>query len=540
MARINLIRSFLLMIIGAIGLWLAWPSISVTGLLFVGLVPFLLVEDHFFEDQQASGRLYLGVTYFGLLLWNTLTTYWVMKATIGGGLMAMIANSALMTIPFAGFHALRTRLNWPWGLAFTALVSLWLSLELLHLNWQLAWPWLNLGNGFAGQPNWVQWYEYTGAFGGSLWIWLANGLCFLVVKKGLKDGFQPKDRTFQSLIGLLIVCIAVPVAWSATFPSSYNGYHQAKATVVQPNVDPYEDKFDKQAYDDQLANLINLSESASDQKTDLVIWPETSLPDNYNEGRFLQEARVGKVMDFLAANPQFCVLTGLNSYVMYEHKATPTARTSNGNYYDVFNAAVALDTNKNPIFYHKSILVPGVERMPYPSVLGFLENLAIEMGGTSGSLGSQEEASVMPINDSLTVAPVICYESVFGGYVGDYVEKGANLIAVITNDGWWGDTDGYRQHFAYSILRAIEMRRSIARSANTGISGFILPSGEVIKATPYWEEAAVQAKLPLRKEKTFYAKFGDYIGYIGLTILVCLMVLASLQRLRLVPRFSEN
>lgn len=535
MARTDLLRSFGFTILGAVALWLAWPSINATYLLFLGLVPFLQLEAFFYQRPQASGKLFIGVIYSGLLLWNALTTYWVMKATIGGGLFALIANAALMTLPFVLFHAVRRRLRWPWGLAFLVLVCAWMSLELLHLNWQTAWPWLNLGNAFAARTDWVQWYEYTGTMGGTLWVWLVNGLLFSIISE-IMGGYLAKKALSLKLV-LLAIVLAGPLLYSASFPNTYTSSDKAQIAVVQPNIDPYEDKFNQKAYDQQLQNLLSLSRSVVDDSTDVVLWPETSLPGNHIESRFYREPRVQKVGDFLKANPALSLIAGLNAYLTYPGKATPTARKSNGSYYDVFNAAVAMDTAQTPVFYHKSILVPGVEQMPYPAVLGFLENLAIEMGGTSGSLGSQAEPSVMRIDSGLTVAPVICYESVFGSYVGDFVMKGANLIGVITNDGWWGDTDGYRQHFVYSKLRAIEMRRSIARSANTGISGFIRPNGQVIKATPYWEKAAVKHHLPLLQKLTFYARNGDYLGQLAAGIFGLLVLFTLSQKLRLVPRF---
>lgn len=535
MARTELLRVFSLAITGSLLLWLAWPSIDISILLFVGMVPFLFVEDLFQKKPEASGKLYLGVIYTGLLCWNALTTYWVMKATIGGGLFALVANAALMTLPFGIFHALRTRLRWPWGLAFLALVIAWIALELLHLNWQLAWPWLNLGNAFAAKTDWVQWYEYTGALGGTLWVWVVNGLIFILLNKALASTLSKK--AMLTYMGLLVVGLGAPILLSSAFPESYASSKKGSVVLIQPNVDPYEDKFNKKAYDKHLNNLINLSRSAIDSKTDLVLWPETSLPGSYQESQFYREARARKVQDFVEKNPSLTLITGLNTYVTYPGKATPTARESNGNYYDVYNAAAAIDTNQTPEFYHKSILVPGVERMPYPAFLGFLESLAIEMGGTSGSLATQDEPTVMRVDSHLTVAPVICYESVFGAYVGEYVNKGANLIAVITNDGWWGDTDGYRQHFVYSKLRAIEMRKSIARAANTGISSFIRPNGEVIKTTAFWEKAAIKDTLPLHEGKTFYVRNGDFIGYGALGAGVFLLGIAFLQRFRLIPRF---
>ncbi len=172
---------------------------------------------------------------------------------------------------------------------------------------------------------------------------------------------------------------------------------------------------------------------------------------------------------------------GVSSYKIYPDKehATITARERNGMLYDMFNTALFLGRTGEPQVYHKSILVVGVEKMPFIKYLGFLGDLVINIGGTSSSLGSQEEPTNFVTNSGLQVAPVICYESVFGGYVAKYVQKGAGLIFIITNDGWWKNTPGYKQHFSFARLRAIETRRSIARAANTGISCFINQRGDV-------------------------------------------------------------
>src|SRR5258706_1529504 len=149
--------------------------------------------------------------------------------------------------------------------------------------------------------------------------------------------------------------------------------------------------------------------------------------------------------------------------------------------------------------------------MPYPSVFGFLDKYSIDMGGMSGSLGTQDDRNVFA-HGNYKAAPVICYESIFGDFLSGYVRNGAEMIFIITNDGWWGNSPGYKQHAAYGRLRAVEFRRSIARSANTGISCFINQRGDVEQATPWWTEEVIKARLNKNDALTFYAKHGDYIG----------------------------
>ena len=151
--------------------------------------------------------------------------------------------------------------------------------------------------------------------------------------------------------------------------------------------------------------------------------------------------------------------------------------------------------------YHKSKLVPGVERLPFSSVLKYVEKYAIDLGGTTGSLGIDEEPSVFTLNTMVKPAPIICYESIFGEYVTQYVKRGATLLCIVTNDGWWGNTPGYKQHLSYASLRAIETRRFVARSANTGISGFVDDLGNITQQSKWWVPAALKQKVALNTYK---------------------------------------
>jgi apolipoprotein N-acyltransferase len=131
------------------------------------------------------------------------------------------------------------------------------------------------------------------------------------------------------------------------------------------------------------------------------------------------------------------------------------------------------------------------------------------------------------------VAPIICYESIWGEYVAKAVSKGAQFIAVITNDGWWGNTSGKDQHLAYAKLRAIETRRWVARSANTGISGFINQRGDVVKKSGWWVSTALEADINLNDELTFYVKYGDYIaqgGCYGSGLFALLLIINSFRK----------
>jgi len=245
------------------------------------------------------------------------------------------------------------------------------------------------------------------------------------------------------------------------------------------------------------------------------------------------------IRHFLADYPKAAYIPGIQCYKRYlpGEKLSENAREipGTGTYYESFNAAIQLDSTKKIPIYFKSKLVTGVEKMPYARYLHFLEKLTLKLGGTMRGWGTQNYRGVFfSAGDSTGVSPVICYESVYGEFVTGYVKNGASLIFVITNDGWWGDTPGYHQHAAYSSLRAIETRRSIARSANTGISCLINQRGEVLQKLGWWKRGALKGILNKNDEITFYVKNGDYIGrsacYMSLVIILLFLTRLIFKR----------
>ena len=166
-------------------------------------------------------------------------------------------------------------------------------------------------------------------------------------------------------------------------------------------------------------------------------------------------------------------------------------------------------------FYHKSKLVPGAESLPFASALSFLKPVFEHLGGATGSYGSQVEPGVFYSQSGIGVAPAICYETIWGEWIAGSVRKGAQFIAIITNDGWWEDTPGKDQHLDYAKLRAIETRRWVCRSANTGISAFINQRGDIVQQTKWWVKTAIKQDINLSSDLTFYVLHGDYLAEIG-------------------------
>jgi apolipoprotein N-acyltransferase len=511
---------------------LAWYW-NLTLLIFVAFVPLLILEKNI--SDSTSGKKRKGLfkySYLTFLIWNIGVTWWIFFVQFGkpGAVLAWVANALLMAVVFQFFSALKTRLNRSWSVWL--FIPIWLGWQFTHSLWDLAWIWLDLGNVFAFSYNWIQWYEFTGSSGGTLWVLFVNVLVFQVIN-------NHTSLKFLSRPVLKIACsILLPILFSYLFllykkPLSKTA-SPVNTIVVQPNVDPYNDKFALD-YELQFDRLLKLIKGKITDKTEYLVLPETFIVDNLNEELLGEAEPIVQMHDSLISRfPRLKIVVGASSYLFYrdEKLATATARKHQSGYsLDFFNTGLQLDESGIQV-YHKSKLVPAVERMPFPALFKPLENLAIDLGGTSGSLGTQPERGVFKSESGISIAPVICYESVFSNYTTDYIRKGADFIFIITNDGWWDDTPGYKHHLAYARLRAIENRRQIARSANTGISCFIDEFGNVSEATNWWEEAVIQKDIYPNKNLSFFSAYGDLISYASLLLSALLLILYLLLRIR--------
>jgi len=455
-------------------LWLSWPERGFTPVIFFAFVPLLWIDFTFHTTPIKRGKLKLfGYFYFTLFTWNLLTTWWIYNSTDIGSFLALGVNSLFMAIVWQLFHV--TKKNLGSVLGYISLFMYWIGFEYLHLNWEISWPWLTLGNAFATHPQYIQWYEFTGVLGGTFWVLAANLFFFIVAKNIFNHDLLKELRRINSLVGLAAsaILIIAPMIFSLWL---YNRHvdkgSPASVTVVQPNVDPYHEKFNGTGIE-QLAKVLRLASTVSDSTTDYIVGPETALPDGIWEENLRDHKEIKMIETYLGNFSKTTMIIGASTYKAYGNGEEPSKTahqfTDSKNYYDAYNTALQIDRYDTIRVYHKSRLVPGVEIMPYHTVFGFLEKFAISLGGTSGSLGIQKERTVFVSHDGTKIAPAICYESIYGGFMSGYMQNGAQLIFVITNDGWWGDTPGYRQHMNYARLLAIEFRKSIARSANTGI-----------------------------------------------------------------------
>jgi len=521
----KLLLSFLSGLILSLG-WYEWGS----GLfLLIGFIPLLFVEEKISDDLQLKKR---GSTTFlygsiAFLTWNIIDTWWVKNASFAGMVAAMLVSTFFMSIPFWLYSI--SKKTFGRYIGYMSLIIFWLAFEFSYLHGEISWPWLTLGHGFAFDVKLIQWYEVTGVFGGSLWVLIVNLLLFEFLRLYL---LKPKRTIHTKLLVTTILMILLPIIISLTRYYTYKEeINPREIVIVQPNIDPYL-KFNDIPSIEQTQIQVSLAENNITPTTDYVASPETSINDNIWISRIEQVPDIIMVRNFVNAHPRIKYITGITCYE--EYTAENKSVTSNefgysGIYYDSHNSAIQIDTSQYIPIYHKSKLVVGVEQMPYPKYFSMLKSLTLRLGGTFRSHAIQKERSVFStIGDSVKIAPVICWESVFGEFVNGYIKKGANIIFVITNDGWWGNTPGHRQHNSLSRLRAIETRRSVARSANTGISCFINQRGDVLQRLTWWKRGALRDKLNINNKVTFYTRHGDYIArsafYLAIIFLLGILV----------------
>ena len=516
-------NNYLLALLSAFLLCIAWPPIPYTApILLFALVPLLIaVENLLRQDTGRRAKHVFRVCFFAFILWNIASVFWVfnsLNAIISTWIAAILVlipyslGPLLMALSFRIYYQLR--LNTSKLISYIGLICFWIGYEYLHQTWDLAFPWMNFGNGFAEFHQLIQWYEFTGVYGGTLWVLLSNLLLFEVYQL-LSD--KAKTYTKQQKNRLLVGCVSViffPIIVSTIIYYNYKEEaNPSNIVVVQPNIDPYF-KYGSLTPEAQIETCIRLSKSVAQPNTEYFIWPETAITGFVKEDNFINESHFYMLRGFLAPYKNGNILSGIESFQTYDKQKTTSASFDDRSkvYYDNFNAAVQVENSSKVQFYHKSKLVPGAEQIPFGEALAFLKPIFAGFGGASGTYGKQDKPSVFYSQSGIGAAPVICFESIWGEYVGDYVKQGAQFIAIITNDGWWGNTSGKDQNLLYSKLRAIENRRWVARSANTGISAFINQRGDIVQKTKWWVPTALKADINLNTKLTFYTRNGDYIA----------------------------
>ena len=529
-------KYIILAAISALLFSVSWPTYGVPFFIFFAFVPLLLMEQEIskFSKIKRKGWAVFGLSYFTFFIWNLVTTGWLYYAKNPDGSNSLLAvaiplfaNSLLMSSAFQLYYWYKKVRGTYFGLVF--FVAIWLSFEKFHLGWEFTWPWLNLGNAFSEYPKIIQWYDTIGATGGSFWILLINVFTFYTIRIW-EAGRIRKD--LMKNVAIIFALIFIPIFISIY---KYNSFQEkpvgnVNVVLLQPELDPYNEKYSKDSLQ-ILDELLTLAEQNSKGKVDFFIAPETAFPGrgSLSEKGFNKSISINIAKEFLTKHPQSILLTGASTHkFLFNESETEnySVKIQDGVWVNSYNSALQIIPNRNVEVYHKGKLVPGVEIFPYIRFLKpFLGDAMLDFGGATSSLGIDKKRKVFTNNfNKAKVAPIICYESIYGEFVTDYVKNGANLLAIMTNDSWWDNSEGHKQLLSYARLRAIETRREIVRAANSGISAHINAKGDIVEDTFYGDQTALAVTANLLEEKSIYTKTGDLISRIAIFVLGFLLI----------------
>ncbi len=499
-----------------VALGLSFPPFPFYGLAYVALVPLLIRW-----SRLPLGWMLLRETYSAFLVMAAIAGHWVLfheqaltALTSGLGLLLVPLP---MTLPFVLSALIKRRFGPTAG--FVSLVALWLSLEYVMTHGPAALPWLLLGHTQAEAMAFNQFADLTGVGGLTLWLWLVNGVVFWAMNA----------RTTSARVGLglgLTALLLAPVLYGTwRLPQLEAPRDHLAVGIVQPAVSPHEwADVTSGARVDLLASLSRrMMQEPGTASPDLLVWPETALPVYFDARR---QRQLYERLDEWVAQHDVALLTG--AITRYDSAPALTVEPVVARKYaevtPYYNSALLFGGAPATQQYDKIHMIPFAERVPLVEWRAALAALGVASGGV-GAYGLGQQRTLFSVGDGHVFGSLICYESLFGDHARRLVRQGAEFLVVLSQDGWWGESAGYRQHFALSRLRAVETRRAVVMSAVTGESGVIAPDGRVTTTGGWMEQTADVVSVPALSAATYYTEHGDWLGRLGLFVSL-LMLLA--------------
>ncbi|TLU83952.1 MAG: apolipoprotein N-acyltransferase [Chlorobium sp.] len=468
----------------------SYPFIRFELLAWVALVPLLLS----LRTVESAGELFRRV-YLSMLLYCLISLWWVSLATLPGGILTMLTQACFLTVPFLAFYAIKKMAGYRFALF--SLPFLWVAWEWAYMQQDLSLGWLTFGNSQANLNYMIQYADLTGVWGISFWLLWFN-ICVVMALEGNK-----KER-LRYIVIMMLMILAPLIYASVMFlrqgvetPSSRD---TLRVTLVQPNVDPH-GKWEPNSSADIMERYYRITDKAvRENRPDLVIWPETAILFSILEPPFADDLRTLRLS---LRQWNAALLTGFIDVLHNRNRST-----------GIYNASMLLEPgNEAPRIYRKMHLVPFAERVPYIDYFPWLGYATFSLSGLSGWERGADTA-IMKLSASgkkVVVADFICYESIFPAHVAEFVRKGARVLTLVTNDGWYFTSYGPYQHLAIGRLRCIENRRAIARCANTGLTVVLDKFGRTIAEIPWWKAETLTADVPLENSLTFYTRYPDLL-----------------------------
>lgn len=531
----------------------SYPYVRLEALAWVWMVPMMLA----LKSVESFPKFLLNV-YLTSFVVCTVGMFWLLWSSPLGAVLLFIFAPIFFTVPFIGFFLIRRTFGWRYAL-WSAPV-LWTAWEWLYQGTEGSFGWMGTAVSQSNLTWLVQYIDITGVWGITFWLALFNVLIVMSVD----DWRSVKARTNDGQISIWFLKrkLAVVAALMLVPPLTYSAFVFLKdartspenerainVLLVQPNINAWE-KMNADARPAVLRKTIALTNRAlakAETKPDLIIFPETAVPYVLSQNKDARETVYRAVTRWDTP-----LLTGL----MGAGEEGDATETSAHEREAIFNGAALLspapevagrrlNVEMSPV-YHKRVLVPFVERVPYADRFPALQSLAIDIGAGDG-FGRGREATVFPFRtrqgEEVKVAAGICYEYLYPAQVAELVRGGAQMLAFVTNEGWFSQTHGQYQLAAFSRLRSIETRRATARTANTGVTWLIDSLGRVHQQSPWWSEQTLQGRLKLSDEMSLYVRFTDYFPqaclWFTLAIMAASLAHSARQAVRSVVRRRE-
>ncbi|HEY5614587.1 MAG TPA: apolipoprotein N-acyltransferase [Bacteroidota bacterium] len=528
-------------------LGVAFPPSPLYSTAYVALVPFLFLLERLDKYRQV-----MFYTYVMTLVFHLFTLYWIGGFTHGRDPYLMASGAAvvflhpifyfLITIPYVFVRK--------HGGVLLGLVSfpfIWISFDYLHSLSEVSFPWVSLGNSQAYDLYRIQIAEFTSVHGPAFLILLFNMLAFVLLVQVASKSWKLTSRASVLTVLALLFVYLLPLFYGRTVVKNRElsgSETRIRIGVVQPNIDPWEKWGEGRAskwdfYQDQVRVLVEKSNVLAQSGAEMVIWPETAIPLEILSPRYdSYRAELQQKIDSVGVP----VFTGLPVAEVFDSVNAPitASRVPNTSIFvDYYNAATLFTPGAGTAeVYKKIVLVPFAERVPYADALSFLIEPLKWSVGISG-WGKGEEQTVYTTqtrkDDELQFSGMICYESIYPDFVRGFTIRGAQLLVIITNDSWWGNTSGVYQHAAFASFRAIENRRWVVQSANGGISTYVDPLGTVQLSTEMYTPTAVVSTIVPYDEMTFYVKHGDVFAQFCLFCAALLLIIAVWRKFHRKP-----
>lgn len=476
---------------------LCFPVASLGPVSFLALAPmFVAVLRHRpgRRDAFRAGFL-MGSTCFVTMLW------WIVKLIPSADVtIPWLMTPALLLLVFylslyPAFHllVLAALTRWRAGAFVLAAPAVWAAFEVARCRGELAFPWGLLGYTLSDHPALIQTAEVWGVYGLSFVIVLVNALVAVAMTL-----HGPRTRAGCGLLAG-VVAAGVLLHGDAKVESAHElRGARLRVGIAQPNID-LAIKWMPEYKDSSFNQIERQSVQAHKAHAGLVIFPETCAP-MYIENAPTYKARLQE----LAQTLEMPIYLGF-----LDHRYDGPNRALN-----IYNSSGVFRADGEIEKYDKRHLLPFGEALPLSTRFRWLRKVNF------GQANFQPGPPRKPLDTGTAmITPLICFESVFPDLCREGVRSGSQLFVNITNDGWFGDTPGPYQHAQMSILRAVEFRRYLVRSANSGVSMVVSPAGEVTHTIGLYKEEVLTTDVTLLAGETFYSRHGDTPLVLGCTLL---------------------